>query len=106
MQDCLPEPVVRNFINVFVQTYTGHGGKIQNKFPLIYRQPKGEDMAATVANFRTATGNQVKALPQILFYVLPGKDSWFYERLKRNNECRFGIVSQCEYSLLLSCIMC
>lgn len=98
MQDCVPEPAVRNFINVFIQTYTGHGGKIQNRNPIIYRQAKTEDMAATVANFRTATGNQARALPQILFYILPGKDSWVYERLKRNNECRFGMVSQCKFS--------
>lgn len=95
MQECAQEAPVRNFLNVFIQTYTGHGGRIQNKTPLIYRQSKTEDMAQTVAAFRTAVGNQVKALPQILFYVLPGKDSWVYERLKRNNECRFGMVSQC-----------
>lgn len=27
-------------------------------------------------------------------YVLPGRDSFTYERLKKNNECRFALVSQ------------
>ncbi|KUJ10732.1 eukaryotic translation initiation factor-like protein 2C 2 [Mollisia scopiformis] len=95
VNDCLPEAAVRNFMNVFIQTYIGHGGKVQNKTPFIYRHAKTEDLSAMVPNFRTATGNQVKAMPQILFYVMPGRDSWMYERLKRNNECRFAMVSQC-----------
>ena len=33
-------------------------------------------------------------MPQILLYVLPGRDSFMYERLKKNNECRFAMVSQ------------
>ncbi|KAE8440738.1 hypothetical protein EG329_006633 [Mollisiaceae sp. DMI_Dod_QoI] len=95
MQECVSEPVVRNFLNAFIQAYTGHGGKVQNRNPVIYRASKTEDTAITVANVRSQAGNQAKALPQILFYVLQGKDSWMYERLKRNTECRFGIVSQC-----------
>jgi len=92
------EQVVRNFISVFVQTYTGHGGRVENKNPVIYHQPRGEELPVTVANARMAAGNQVSALPQILFYVLPGRDSFMYERLKRNTECRFGMVSQCKFS--------
>lgn len=96
LNESLPEIAVRNFANVFIQTYLGHGGKIQNKNPFIYRHVKGEDWADMVAKFRTQTGNQARAMPQILFYIMPGKDSWMYERIKRNNECRFGIVSQCK----------
>ncbi|CAL3971616.1 unnamed protein product [Diplocarpon coronariae] len=90
-----PEAVVRNFANVFIQTYTGHGGKILNKNPVIYAQERQQDLAITVVNARTAAGNQANALPQILFYVLPGRDSYQYERLKKNSECRFALVSQC-----------
>ncbi len=32
--------------------------------------------------------------PQILLYVLKDKNSVNYERLKKNMDCRFGIVSQ------------
>jgi eukaryotic translation initiation factor 2C len=90
------EQVLRNFINVFIQTYTGHGGKVENRNPVIYSQPRGEEIPATVANARTAIGNQAQALPQIIFYVLGGRDSWKYERLKKNTECRFAMVSQCK----------
>jgi len=90
------EQVVRNFINVFIQTYTGHGGKVENRNPAIYNQPRGEDIPVTVVNARNAIGNQSQLLPQIIFYVLPGRDSFMYERLKKNTECRFAMVSQCK----------
>jgi eukaryotic translation initiation factor 2C len=99
------DQVVRNFINVFVQTYTGHGGKVENRNPVIYNQGRGEDIPATVANGRTAIGNQAQALPQIIFYVLPGRDSYMYERLKKNTECRFAMVSQCKSPISRSLIV-
>jgi hypothetical protein len=40
------------------------------------------------------TLNLAQMLPQILLYVLPGRDSFMYERLKKNMECRFAMVSQ------------
>ncbi|KAG4436130.1 hypothetical protein IFR05_008373, partial [Cadophora sp. M221] len=92
---CTSEPNVRNFINVFVSTYVGHGGRIANKNPLIYKQTQNEDLPTLVNNARRAIGDQVKAMPQILFYVLPGRDSFMYERLKKNSECRFALMSQC-----------
>ncbi|CZS95190.1 related to argonaute like post-transcriptional gene silencing protein QDE-2 [Rhynchosporium agropyri] len=95
VSNCIPDANVRNFINVFVQTYTGHGGRITNKNPLIYRQNQNEDLPTLVGNSRRACGDAAKALPQILFYILPGRDSFMYERLKKNSECRFGLMSQC-----------
>ncbi|EKD12356.1 piwi domain-containing protein [Drepanopeziza brunnea f. sp. 'multigermtubi' MB_m1] len=89
------ESVVRNFANVFIQTYIGHGGKVQNKNPVIYAQAHRTNIAETIAAARIAIGNQVKAMPQILFYVLPARDSFLYERIKKNSECRFALVSQC-----------
>ena len=35
-----------------------------------------------------------KGTPQILLYVMHDRNSEVYERLKRNNECRFGQLSQ------------
>lgn len=32
--------------------------------------------------------------PQVMLYILPGRNSTEYERLKKNNECRFGMFSQ------------
>jgi eukaryotic translation initiation factor 2C len=96
MQSCTSEQVVKNFINVFIQTYVGHGGKVENRNPVIYSAPRDEDIPVTVAKARNAIGNQAQFLPQILFYVLGGRDSFMYERLKKNTECRFAMVSQCK----------
>jgi len=84
-------------MNVFIQTYIGHGGKVENKNPVICTQNRGEEIGDAVARARTEVGNQVKALPQIMFFVLPGRDSFMYERLKKNMECRFAMVSQSKF---------
>ena len=36
---CTDEPTVRNFLGVFMNTYIGHGGKIQVGFLLIFNHP-------------------------------------------------------------------
>jgi eukaryotic translation initiation factor 2C len=95
---CLQESDVRNFMNLFIQIYTGHGGKIENKNPTIYIGQRNQDLGELVVAARKATGDAAKLAPQILFFVLPGRDSFMYERLKRNNECRFALVSQSKSS--------
>ncbi|TAQ85545.1 hypothetical protein B7494_g6138 [Chlorociboria aeruginascens] len=93
--ECINEQTLKNFIHVFVQTYVGHGGSVTTKSPTIYFHPKGDaDLGEAVKIMRLKTGNECHSTPQILFYVLPGRDSFMYERLKKNNECRFGMVSQ------------
>lgn len=49
---------VQRFLTVFIQTYQGHGGKVENKTPAIYEHSPGEDLANAVAATRTAAGNQ------------------------------------------------
>ncbi|KAI1004889.1 hypothetical protein K3495_g3326 [Podosphaera aphanis] len=93
--NCCPDATVRNFINVFVQTYIGHGGKIENRSPVIYRHSRNEPLPEAVAKVRNLAGNQAKLIPQILLYIMPSRDSFQYERLKKNNEIRFSMVSQC-----------
>ena len=41
------------------------------------------------------TGNAVKARPQMLLVILTNKSADVYSRVKRNCDCRFGVVSQC-----------
>lgn len=95
---CTSDQNVKNFINVFVSTYVGHGGKIANKNPHVYRQLPQEDIPTMIQNARKAIGDQAKAAPQIIFYILPGRDSFMYERVKKNNECRWALMSQCKSS--------
>lgn len=94
VNSCMSEADVRNFMNVFIQTYIGHGGRIENKNPKIIMHGKGEELGTFAARARNETGNQAQMIPQIMFWVLPGRDSWMYERLKKNMECRFAMFSQ------------
>ncbi|KAG4026171.1 hypothetical protein MFRU_044g00410 [Monilinia fructicola] len=93
--DCIQVPAVKNFLQVFIQTYMGHGGKVTNKNPPIVKvSGHVAEIAAGVHAARQQAGMQSNKTPQIMFFILPGRDSFQYERFKKNNECRFGMVSQ------------
>ena len=77
-----------------MQTYVGHGGVIQNKQPVVTIGNRGEDIGELVLRTRKEVGTQTKSSPQIIFYILPGRDSFMYERLKKNMDCRWAIPSQ------------
>ncbi|CAK4022112.1 related to eukaryotic translation initiation factor 2C 3 [Lecanosticta acicola] len=90
--------VVEEFIKAFVTGYTNHGGKIENKQPAM-SLAQSDDVGAWVTAAWNAAGNQSSSRPQILFFILPDKDSTVYGRIKRSCECRYGVVSQCvQYS--------
>lgn len=95
LDNACPESTARNFINTLVSVYAGHGGRIENRTPVIYIQNRNEPLPEAVVNARNAAGNQAKLIPQIMLYVLRSRDSFAYERLKKNNEIRFSMVSQC-----------
>jgi len=46
-------------------------------------------MHENLTNFEIA-----QSVPQIMLFILPGRDSFMYERLKKNMECRYAMVSQ------------
>ncbi|KAF2096831.1 Piwi-domain-containing protein [Rhizodiscina lignyota] len=82
------------FFKQFVSIYKAHGGQFANESPVI--QPgqlnKGGEMITDIWN---ATGNKNQARPEILFFVLPKKDSNVYKNIKKSCEVRYGVVSQC-----------
>lgn len=80
------------FVQMFVQIYTGHGGQIVERQPTI--QVGGADIANSLANLWTAVGNKAQSKPQILFIIVPSRDAALYNRIKKNGECRFGVVTQ------------
>ncbi|KAF2864177.1 Piwi-domain-containing protein [Piedraia hortae CBS 480.64] len=86
--------VVNNFVREFVRVYQGHGGNIENKNPKI-TIGTGEDVGGMVTEAWNAAGNQAQYRPQLLFFILPDKDSGNYGRIKRSCDCRYGVVSQC-----------
>ncbi|PQE04484.1 piwi domain-containing protein [Rutstroemia sp. NJR-2017a BVV2] len=92
---CVDDSAVKNFIQVFIQTYIGHGGRVTNKTPpIVACSGAPNQIAQDVAAARSRAGQAANAQPQILFFILPGRDSFMYERFKKNMECRFGMVSQ------------
>ena len=83
---------VQAFLTTFINVFTGHGGKVVEKTPII--MPGSENPVKDVENLWTTIGKKYQKNPQLLVFVVPDKDSQRYVRIKRNCDCRFGVVSQ------------
>jgi eukaryotic translation initiation factor 2C len=86
--------VIENFMKAFIQTYQSHGGRVENKTPILIGG-EGEDAGSWVTETWNRAGQQSNMRPQILVFILPDKNSTVYNRIKRSAECRYGVVSQC-----------
>lgn len=51
---------MQNFLKVFIQTYKGHGGVVENDRPVIYAAGRNEDLSDAVTKTRELAGNQSK----------------------------------------------
>lgn len=89
----ISKDVVQNFTREFIKTYMGHGGRVENKAPLVFEGPN--DPAKAVEEAFTRVGNACKKRPQMLIFVLADKTAFFYARIKKSADCRYGVVSQC-----------
>lgn len=69
-----------NFGDLASQLWTNTGNKCKVLAPILW--------------LLLLTPWSVQRKPQILVWILPDKNAVSYERLKRNMECRYGIVSQ------------
>ncbi|KAI2616817.1 Piwi-domain-containing protein [Hypoxylon sp. NC1633] len=86
---------LENFARQFSQVYRTHGGKVAA--PAFVKM-----LSVAINNFDKVceqafyeTGNHFKAAPQLIFFILPTKNQLVYERIKKNMDCQFNIVSQC-----------
>ena len=93
---CVSPEQLTAFKNQFLSLYKGHGGLVDETNP---------EMVANVANLPDAldavfqkAGNKAKARPQMIMVILPDKNADTYHRVKRNMDCRFGVMSQCVQS--------
>ncbi|MCJ1277895.1 hypothetical protein MMC21_005709 [Puttea exsequens] len=98
MPDIDPRPPVtpdqvNNFLKNYMQLYRTHGGKIENPNPPVIRGVP--DIAEAINQTFHAAGNQMKLRPQILLIILTNKSTENYQRIKRNCDIRFGVMSQC-----------
>ena len=82
----------QHFAREFTKIYTGHGGTISRE-PLIQiaNMARGGEL---ITDIWRETGNRAGAKPQIIFFVVPDKDSALYTRIKRSCDCRYGFQSQ------------
>ena len=83
------EAFKKNFINL----YRGHGGQVENvNPPIIGGVP---DEAKALEQGFMAAGNQAKLRPQMLMVILSNRSAEVYNRVKKNADCRWGVMSQC-----------
>ena len=84
---------VEAFIKNFLTLYKGHGGKVENtKPPVLGGIP---DTAKAIEATWKAAGDQMQLRPQILLIVVTNKSAEIYKRVKKNCDCRWGVMSQC-----------
>ncbi|KAI0377243.1 Piwi-domain-containing protein [Hypomontagnella monticulosa] len=87
---------LERFANKFCQIYRNHGGSI-GKAPYSAVLPWSVGDAGKICekSWVLIKEHFGKLNPQLIFFVLPSKNSLVYERIKKNMDCRFNIVSQC-----------
>lgn len=87
---------VNAFKKSFLDLYRGHGGIVVEKDPVIVGGV-ADDADALAQCFQKA-GDKAKFRPQMILVILSNKSADVYNRVKRNCDCRFGVMSQCVQS--------
>ena len=88
-----PKEYVNQFVRQFITVYRGHGGLVITTDPTTLSG--GHDAALAITTLFNAVGNRHKLRPQLMLVVLPSKDAYMYNRVKKSCDCRYGVVSQC-----------
>lgn len=96
VQKCVDEPTAARFGAAFAETYRKHGGQILTMKPKVHQLNFAASGATAqdIEKLYRQTGNENSALPDLVFFVLPVKTTFIYERLKKNLEIRFALLSQ------------
>ena len=84
---------VQAFKKNFITLYKSHGGVVENVNPPILGSIP--DDADAIKETFMAAGNQVKMRPQMIMVILSNKSAEVYNRVKKNCDCRWGVMSQC-----------
>jgi eukaryotic translation initiation factor 2C len=66
---CLDEDTVRNFIRVLIQQYQGHGGKVKNRNPAIYKSNRNENIADCTVKTREKALRQCEYTPFLVYFT-------------------------------------
>ena len=76
----------------FLKLYKGHGGIVHEHDPPILGGIPDTSKAIETAFY--AAGNKASMRPQMLMVVATNRSTFLYERVKKNCDCRWGVVSQ------------
>ena len=87
---------VAAFTKSFTTLYKGHGGDIEDNNPVVVSGVS--DLPEALAKTFQKAGDKAQMRPQMIMVILPDKSSDTYQRVKRNMDCRFGVMSQCVQS--------
>ncbi|KAI0475142.1 eukaryotic translation initiation factor [Xylariaceae sp. FL0804] len=83
------------FANKFGQAYRTHGGRV-DKTAIVLELPHSMgDIENMIRAANRISRERFKEYPQIIFFILESKNVLNYERIKKNMDCRYNIVSQC-----------
>jgi eukaryotic translation initiation factor 2C len=93
MDGSVDKPTADNFARVFKSAYAGHGGKIEGG-PVVITAPIKMPHDIVVQEAYNTCGRTFKQDPQLIFFILKDKSSMVYDRLKKNTDCRWGVLSQ------------
>ena len=89
----LSQEQIQAFKKNFINLYRGHGGQVENMNPPVIDGVADEAKALEKAFM--AAGNQVQMRPQMLMVILSNRSTEIYNRVKKNADCRWGVMSQC-----------
>lgn len=82
------------FSSSFCSIYRGHGGNIL-KPPTLLNAPFSIGDYGRITEYAYKNiGHQNKEWPTMIFFIVPNKNQLVYERIKKNMECRWCVVSQ------------
>ncbi|RWA07022.1 hypothetical protein EKO27_g8075 [Xylaria grammica] len=82
------------FATKFTQTYRNHGGNIGVPLHVIEVPYSIGDYGEICKEAWNVIGAHYKNFPQMIFFVVPNKNSLVYERIKKSMDCRFCCPSQ------------
>ncbi|KAI8626209.1 Piwi domain-containing protein [Xylariaceae sp. FL1651] len=92
--DACDKRSAEDFARKFTQAYRNHGANIKST-ALVDQIPFSVGDYSDISSIAwNRTGSHFKEFPQIVFLIVPNKNSLVYERIKKNFDCRFACLSQ------------
>lgn len=81
------------FIKTFKQSYIelGHKGAIPDPRMFLFNPDNLEDLIDKAFAPLAANADNI---PQIILFIVPDKNSWTYDKIKKHMDCKYAIMSQ------------